>query len=103
MECIINLGDKNSKETYWILLFIDKNIAIYFDSFGSEYILKEVLNKIKDKSVTRNIFSIQNNESISILKTNVVEQATLECSRLRKVDETRNFLLYQIKHDLVSV
>ena len=35
-----------------------------FDSFGIEYIPLEVLNKIKDKSITRNIFRIQDDESI---------------------------------------
>ena len=29
-------------------LFIDKNTAVYFDSFGIEYIPQEVLNNIKD-------------------------------------------------------
>ena len=56
--------DKNSKGTHWVLLFIDKNTAVYFDSFGIEYIPQEVLNKIKDKSITHNIFRIQDNESI---------------------------------------
>ena len=55
--------DKNSKGTHWVLLFIDKNTAVYFDSFGIEYIPQEVLNKIKDKSVTHNIFRIWDNES----------------------------------------
>ena len=45
-------------------MFIDRNIDVYFDSFGIEYIPQEVLNKIKDKSITRNIFRIQDNESI---------------------------------------
>ena len=40
------------------------NIAIYFDSFEIEYIPQEVLNKIGDKSITHNIFAIQDNESI---------------------------------------
>ena len=59
MEHIINLGDKNSKETYWILLFIDKDIAIYFDSFGSEYILKEVL-KISQLLAIYLVYKIMN-------------------------------------------
>ena len=33
-------------------MFIDKNVAMYFDSFGIENIPQEVLNKIKDKSIT---------------------------------------------------
>ena len=40
------------------------NLAIYFHSFGIEYIPQEVLNKIEDKSITHNIFKIQDNESI---------------------------------------
>ena len=36
----------------------------FFYSFGIEYIPKEVSNKIKDKSITYNIFSIQSNYSI---------------------------------------
>ena len=34
-----------------------------FDSFGIEYIPVKVLNKIKDKSITHNIFRIQDNKS----------------------------------------
>ena len=48
---MINLDDKKSKETYWVLLFVDGNTAVYFDSFGTEYISQEVLKKIKDKSL----------------------------------------------------
>ena len=61
---MINLDDKKSKETHWVSLFIDRNTAVYFDSFGTEYIPQEVLNKIRDKSITHNIFRIQDNESI---------------------------------------
>ena len=61
---MINLDDKNSKGTNWVSLFIDTNVAIYFDSFGIEYIPQKVLNKIKDKSITHNVFRIQDNESI---------------------------------------
>ena len=46
-EYSINLDDKQSKGTYWISIFIDKNTAVYFDSFGTEYIPQEVLSKIK--------------------------------------------------------
>ena len=37
-------------------LFIDKDTAVYFDSFGMDYIPLEVLNNIGDKSITHNIF-----------------------------------------------
>ena len=43
---------------------MDRNTAVYFDSFGIEYIPQEVLNKIKDKLITHNMFRIQGNESI---------------------------------------
>ena len=61
---MINLDDKNSKGRHWVSLFIHKNVAVYFDAFGIEYILQEVLNKIRDKSITHNILRIQDNESI---------------------------------------
>ena len=60
----INHDDKDSKGTHWVSLCIDRNTAVYFDSFGIEYIPQEVLNKIKDKSITHNIFRIQGKESI---------------------------------------
>ena len=43
----------------WVSLFIDKNLFVYFDSFGIEYIPLQLLNRIKDKSITHNMFSIQ--------------------------------------------
>ena len=50
-SCVINLDDKDSKGTHWVSLFIDRNIAAYFDSFRIEYITQEVLNKIRDKEM----------------------------------------------------
>ena len=61
---IINLADKNSKGTHWVSLYIDRSLVVYFDSFGIQDILQEVLNKIKNKSITQRIFRIQDNESI---------------------------------------
>ena len=55
---------KKTKGTHWVSLFIDRNTAVCFDSFGIEYIPQEVLNKVRDKSITLNIFRIQDNESI---------------------------------------
>ena len=37
---------------------------MYFDSFGIEYISQEVLSKIKDKSITQNIFRTQSDDFI---------------------------------------
>ena len=50
---VIYLNDKSSEGIHWVSLFIDKNTAVYFDSFRIEHIFQEVLNKIKDKSFTQ--------------------------------------------------
>ena len=60
----INLDDKSRKRTHWVSLFINTDFVIYFDSFGIEYIPQEVLKKIKENSITHNVFRIQDNESI---------------------------------------
>ena len=59
-----NLDDKQSKRAHWTTLFIDINTAVYVDSFGIEDIPQEVLNKIKDKSITHYIFGRQSDDSI---------------------------------------
>ena len=45
-------------------MFFDRNTAVYFDFFEIEYIPQEVLNRIRDKSTTHNIFRIQDNDAI---------------------------------------
>ena len=49
---------------HWVSLLINRNTAVYFDSFGIEYIPQEALNKIRHKSITHNVFKLQDNESI---------------------------------------
>ena len=61
---VIKLDGQQSKGTNWISLFIDRNKALYFYSFGIVYIPQEVINKIKDKSITHNIFRIYSDDSI---------------------------------------
>ena len=39
-------------------------LAVYFDSFRTEYILQDVLNKIKDKSTSHKKFRMQSDDSI---------------------------------------
>ena len=55
---------KKSKRKHWVSLFFEKIIAVYFDFFGTEYISLEVLSKIKGKSITDNMFRIQDNDTI---------------------------------------
>ena len=57
---MIYLDDKKSKGTPWVSLFIDGITAVH-----TLNIPRDVLNKIKDKSVTHNIFRIQDNEYIT--------------------------------------
>ena len=55
-----------TKKVYdYISLFIDRNYNVYFESFGIEFIPPEMLNKIKDKSITHNIFRIPDNDSVT--------------------------------------
>ena len=61
---VINLDEKIAKGTHQASLFTDKNLAVYFHSLGIDYISPEVLNKIRDKWITHNIFRTQENESI---------------------------------------
>ena len=61
---VINLDDKKNKGTHWVLTFIDRKKAVYFDSLGIEYIPQKVLNKIKDKSIIHNIYRIQHNNYV---------------------------------------
>ena len=42
---------QKSKGTHWVSLFIDRNTAVCFDSFGIEYTPQEVLNKIRIQNV----------------------------------------------------
>ena len=60
---VINLDSKQGKGTCRVSLFIDRNRAVSFDTLRIEYILPEVLNKIRDKSITHNIFRIQDDDS----------------------------------------
>lgn len=65
-EYVINLYVKQIKLTDWVSLIIGRNSAVLSDSFGTEYIPQVVLNKIKGKSITLNIFRIQSDDSTSV-------------------------------------
>ena len=66
MKHISDLWQK-SKGIHWVLLFNNRNMIVYFDSFQIEYIPWDMLNKRKDKSITHNIFRIQPDDYIILL------------------------------------
>ena len=46
-------------------MLIDRNTSAYFHSFGIEFIPQEVLNKIRDKAISHNMYRIQDDDSIT--------------------------------------
>ena len=69
---VINLDEYENTGTYWIALYVKTNEAIYFYSFGIEYIPKEI-NKFTNNDTTKssaiariksNIFRTQAYDSI---------------------------------------
>ena len=61
---VINLDEYENIGTYWIGLFLKPKYAVYFDSFGIEYIPKEIQHVIGNKEIKANIFRIQASDSI---------------------------------------
>ena len=56
---VINLDDHSDIGTHWIAFYVKDNDITYFDSFGVEYIPKEIKAFIKNKNIKVNIFRIQ--------------------------------------------
>ena len=69
---IINLDEYENTGTHWVSLFVKPKYTVYFDSFGVEYIPKEINKFINNdttkssslKRIKSNIFSIQAYDSI---------------------------------------
>ena len=67
---VINLDHSENTGAHWVVVLIRKDEffefpeVIYFDSFGVEYIPKEVMKKIRNKNIKTSIFRIQDNNSI---------------------------------------
>ena len=61
---VINLDHSKNTGTHWVVIFVRKDEVIYFDSFGVEYIPKEIMGKIGNKNIKTSIFRIQDNNSI---------------------------------------
>ena len=47
-----------------LLYFVKKNEIVYFESFGVEYVPKEIEKFIEQKNIKTNMFRIQSNNSI---------------------------------------
>ena len=60
---IINLDECANVGSHWIALFCKKNEIVYVDSFGVEYIPKEIKEFIENKNIKTNIFRIQEDNS----------------------------------------
>ena len=61
---VINFDECKSKGTHWIALYVNANNIVSFDSFGVEYIPKEIKKFIGNKNIITNIYRIQAYESI---------------------------------------
>ena len=62
---VINLENDTKAGSHWIALYIKRNKAIYFDSFGVEHIPIEISKFIENLStIEKNIYRIQSYDSI---------------------------------------
>ena len=61
---VINFDECKLKGTHWIAFYVNANNIVYFDSFGVEYIPKEIKKFIGNKNIITNIYRIQAYESI---------------------------------------
>ena len=61
---VINLDEYSDIETHWIPLYVQNNDVTYSDSFGVEYIPKEIKVFIGIENIKTNIFRIQAYDSI---------------------------------------
>ena len=59
-----NLDDYSDIGTHWVALWVNNNNVTYFDSFGVEYIPKEIIKFIQNRNIKTNIFRIQAYDSI---------------------------------------
>ena len=61
---VINPDEYSDIETHWIVSYINTKTVTYFDSFGVEYIPKEIKEFTNNKSIVANIFRIQAYDSV---------------------------------------
>ena len=60
----LNLQKHHNNESHWVALYVNNKTVTYFDSFGIEYIPKEVKTLINNKNIIANIFRIRAYDSI---------------------------------------
>ena len=53
---VINLDEYSNIGTHWIALYVNIKTVTYFDSFGVEYIPKEIKNFINNKNIIAKYF-----------------------------------------------
>ena len=61
---VINLDEYHDIGTHWVALYVNNKIVTYFDSFGVEHILKEIMKFIVRRKIIANIYRIQAYDSI---------------------------------------
>ena len=61
---VINLDEYHDIGTHWVALYVNNKTATYFDSFGVEHILKEIMKFIAHKKIITNTYRIQAHDSI---------------------------------------
>ena len=61
---VINLDEYHDIGTHWVVFYVNNKIVTYFDSFGVEHILKEIMKFIVRKKIITNIYRIQVYDSI---------------------------------------
>ena len=81
---------------HWFSLFIDRNSAVSFDSFRTEYVPLEVLKQSGKKSMTRNTFRIQDNESVmhgfcsfTMIEYKIAGNTLLDCTNLFSLNQCK--------------
>ena len=61
---VIDLDEYENMGTQWVALFVKPKYTVYFDSFGTEHVPKEIKHAIGNKEIKANIFRIQAYDSI---------------------------------------
>ena len=61
---VINLDEYRDIRTHWVALYVNNKTVTYFDSFGVEYIPREIMKFITRKKIITNIYRIQAYDSV---------------------------------------